>query len=111
MQKKSLLLALSLAFSASVWANDVTINGTGVSLEANKTPINTVKNAQAIAQLPARLQLAVPGKFTVAIAGLSQPPLTVFADDNKTLIGSEADIARLVADGLGLNRGKTGRWA
>lgn len=70
--------------------------------EANKTPINTVKNAQAIAQLPAGLQLAVPGKFTVAIAGLSQPPLTVFADDNKTLIGSEADIARLVADSLGL---------
>lgn len=43
MQKKSLLLALSLAFSATVWANDVTINGTGVSLEANKTPINTAK--------------------------------------------------------------------
>lgn len=38
----------------------------------------------------------------MAIAGLSQPPLTVFADDNKTLIGSEADIARLVADSLGL---------
>lgn len=61
-----------------------------------------MKNARAIAQLPAGLQLAVPGKFTVAIAGLSQPPLTVFADDNKTLIGSEADIARLVADSLGL---------
>lgn len=102
MQKKSVFLALSLAFSATVWANDVTINGTGVSLEANKTPINTAKNPQAIAQLPANLHLAVPGKFTVAIAGLSQPPLTVFADDNKTLIGSEADIARLVADSLGL---------
>ncbi|NHR81509.1 ABC transporter substrate-binding protein [Citrobacter portucalensis] len=102
MQKKSLFLALSLAFSATVWANEVTINGTGVSLEANKAPINTAKNPQAIAQLPANLHLAVPGKFTVAIAGLSQPPLTVFADDNKTLIGSEADIARLVADSLGL---------
>jgi polar amino acid transport system substrate-binding protein len=52
MQKKSVFLALSLAFSATVWANDVTINGTGVSLEANKTPINTAKNPQAIAQLP-----------------------------------------------------------
>jgi ABC-type amino acid transport substrate-binding protein len=26
----------------------------------------------------------------------------VFSDDNKTLLGSEADIARLVADSLGL---------
>ncbi|PLM41185.1 ABC transporter substrate-binding protein, partial [Klebsiella michiganensis] len=30
------------------------------------------------------------------------PPLTVFSDDNKTLLGSEVDIARLVADSLGL---------
>ena len=49
MQKKSVFLALSLAFSATVWANEVTINGTGVSLEANKAPINTAKNPQAIA--------------------------------------------------------------
>lgn len=34
--------------------------------------------------------------------GLNSPPLTVFADDNKTLLGSEADIARLVAESLGL---------
>lgn len=102
MKKSSLILALALAFTPAVWAENVTINGTGVSLEANKTPINTAKNPQAIAQLPASFKPVVPGKFTVAIAGLSQPPLTVFADDNKTLIGSEADIARLVADSLGL---------
>ncbi len=102
MQKSSLILALALAFTPAVWAENININGTGVSLEANKTPINTAKNPQAIAQLPASFKPVVPGKFTVAIAGLSQPPLTVFADDNKTLIGSEADIARLVADSLGL---------
>lgn len=102
MKKSSLILAFALAFTPAVWAENVTINGTGVSLEANKTPINTAKNPQAIAQLPASFKPVVPGKFTVAIAGLSQPPLTVFADDNKTLIGSEADIARLVADSLGL---------
>ncbi|WP_286770272.1 ABC transporter substrate-binding protein, partial [Enterobacter sp. 56-7] len=33
---------------------------------------------------------------------LNQPPLTVFSDDNKTLLGSEVDVARLVADSLGL---------
>lgn len=101
-QKKSLLLALALAVSASSWAQNVTINGTGVSLEANKTPIHTAKNPQAIAQLPKGLHLAVPGKLTVAVAALNSPPLTVFSDDNKTLLGSEVDIARLVADSLGL---------
>jgi polar amino acid transport system substrate-binding protein len=55
---------------------------------------------QAIALLP-KLSLAVPGKFTVAVAALNSPPLTVFADDNKTLLGSEVDIARLVAESLG----------
>jgi len=102
MQKTTLLLALALAFSGLSQASDVTINGTGVSVEANKTPVNTGKNPTAIAQLPAEFHPAVPGKFTVAVAGLNQPPLTVFSDDNKTLLGSEVDIARLVADSLGL---------
>lgn len=104
MQKKSLILALALALaaSASSWAQNVNINGTGVSLEANKAPVHTAKNPQAIALLPKDLHLAVPGKFTVAVAALNSPPLTVFSDDNKTLLGSEVDIARLVADSLGL---------
>lgn len=45
MQKSSLILALALAFSPAVWAENVNINGTGVSLEANKTPVNTAKTA------------------------------------------------------------------
>lgn len=102
MQKKSLLLALALGFSAPLWAQDVNINGTGVSVEANKAPVHTAKNPQAIARLPANYHLAVQGKFTVAVAALNSPPLTVFSDDNKTLLGSEVDIARLVADSLGL---------
>ncbi len=60
------------------------------------------ENPQAIALLPANYHFAVPGKFTVAVAALNSPPLTVFSDDNKTLLGSEVDIARLVADSLGL---------
>lgn len=102
MQKTSLVLALALALSSVALAKEVTINGTGVSLEANKTPVHTVKNARAIALLPQDYHFAVPGKFTVAVAALNSPPLTVFADDNKTLLGSEVDIARLVADSLGL---------
>ena len=102
MQKSTLLLAISLAFTPLAWADSVTINGTGVSLEANKAPINTAKNAKAVAELPKDYRFAQPGKFTVAVAALNSPPLTVFSDDNKTLLGSEVDIARLVADSLGL---------
>ena len=72
MQKTSLILALALAFTPVVRAENVTINGTGVSIEANKTPINTVKNGDAVAQLPKDYRFAVPGKFTVAVAGLNQ---------------------------------------
>ncbi|WP_162870567.1 transporter substrate-binding domain-containing protein, partial [Klebsiella aerogenes] len=43
-----------------------------------------------------------PGKLTVAVAFENSPPLALFAEDNKTLIGSDPDIARLVADSLGL---------
>ncbi|CAI1605429.1 Sulfate starvation-induced protein 7 [Serratia fonticola] len=100
MQKTLLLLALTL--SPAAWAQSVTINGAGVSLEANKAPINTKINPLAVAQLPKGYHFAVPGKFTVAVSALNSPPLTVFAEDNKTLLGSEVDIARLVADSLGL---------
>lgn len=100
MQKTLLLLALAL--SPAAWAQNVTINGTGISLEANQVPINTRTNPQAVAQLPQGYRFAVPGKFTVAVSALNSPPLTVFAEDNKTLLGSEVDVARLVADSLGL---------
>lgn len=102
MQKTPVLLALALTLSSATWAQNVTINGAGVSLEANRTPINTNKNPQAVAQLPKGYRFAVPGKFTVAVSALNSPPLTVFAEDNKTLLGSEVDIARLVANSLGL---------
>ena len=102
MQNKSLIALLLLGMSSAVFAEDVAVNGQNVSVEANKTPINTAKNDAAVAQIPAGHRFAVPGSFTVAVAALNSPPLTVFSDDNKTLLGSEVDIARLVADSLGL---------
>jgi polar amino acid transport system substrate-binding protein len=53
----------------------------------------------------------------VAVAGLNSTAADGFSDDNKTLLGSEVDIARLVADSLGLELNvvptswETGRWA
>jgi hypothetical protein len=63
MQKTSLILALALAFTPAVWAENVNINGTGVSIEANKTPVNTAKNSAAVAQLPKDYRFAVPGNL------------------------------------------------
>lgn len=105
MQKNKKLIALiMLAASGSALADGTSVayNGQRVSLDANKTPIHSSKNPQAVAQLPAGHRFAVPGSFTVAVAAQNSPPLTVFSDDNKTLLGSEVDIARLVADSLGL---------
>ncbi|MDF2913403.1 MAG: transporter substrate-binding protein [Pantoea agglomerans] len=56
MNKTSRLIALLiLAASGHALAEDTSVsyNGQRVSLEANKAPINTVKNPEAIAQLPA----------------------------------------------------------
>ncbi|WP_313376859.1 transporter substrate-binding domain-containing protein, partial [Pantoea sp. CTOTU50773] len=102
MQKKSLIALMLLSLSSAALAEDVAVNGQQISIEANKTPVNTAENPAAVAQIPAGHKFAVPGSFTVAVAALNSPPLTVFSDDNKTLLGSEVDIARLVADSLGL---------
>ncbi|MGA7585517.1 MAG: ABC transporter substrate-binding protein [Rouxiella badensis] len=76
---------------------------TGIDLVANEKPIDTPKSAEAAAKIPADFKFVTPGTLTVAIAVLgSSPPFGTYARDNKTIIGSEADIARLVADGLGL---------
>ncbi len=74
----------------------------GIDLQANRQPIHAEKNPAAIALIPANFHFAVPGKLTVAVAFENSPPLALFAEDNKTLIGSDPDIARLVADSLGL---------
>ncbi len=75
----------------------------GVNLTANEIPVDVAKNAAAAAKIPADYKFVTPGTLTVAIPGTgSEPPFAVLARDNKTIIGSETDIARLVADGLGL---------
>ncbi|KTR80881.1 transporter substrate-binding domain-containing protein [Leucobacter chromiiresistens] len=44
-----------------------------------------------------------PGRLTVAILGAGAPPTSFFAeDDAQTIIGSDADFASLISEGLGL---------
>ncbi|OEY94047.1 ABC transporter substrate-binding protein [Acinetobacter qingfengensis] len=70
-------------------------------LQANLTPINAPQNPEAIRKIPKDFKFVNPGYFTVAaIAGA--PPLSVLGPDNKTYVGTEIDIARLIADSLGL---------
>ncbi|MCW6031431.1 ABC transporter substrate-binding protein [Pantoea sp. JK] len=68
----------------------------------NETPINIAANPQAIAKIPAGFHFVNPGYLTVATTSMNSPPIGLWASDNKTLIGSDPDIARLLADSLGL---------
>ncbi|MFF5791914.1 transporter substrate-binding domain-containing protein [Paeniglutamicibacter sp. NPDC012692] len=61
--------------------------------------IRSTKDDKLAASVPAAL--AQDGKLTVATSAGSVP-LTFHASDNATLIGTETDIAQLVADKLGL---------
>ncbi|WP_318385592.1 transporter substrate-binding domain-containing protein [Enterobacter sp.] len=74
----------------------------GIDLAANETPLHTARDEAAIAKIPARFKFVEPGTLTVAISALNSPPLALLASDNRTRIGSDPDIARLLADSLGL---------
>jgi polar amino acid transport system substrate-binding protein len=62
--------------------------------------VHTDKDDDAAALLPA--DVAADGKLTVGVVGTGEPPLGFLADDNSTVVGSEVDIASLVAESLGL---------
>ncbi|MFC0674423.1 transporter substrate-binding domain-containing protein [Brachybacterium hainanense] len=62
--------------------------------------IRSTADASVAALLPA--EVSASGVLRVGINGTSSAPLSFLADDNTTYIGSEIDVARLVADKLGL---------
>ncbi|SET46218.1 ABC transporter substrate-binding protein [Thorsellia anophelis] len=80
----------------------ITIDGQEISLENNKVPIRAKTNEAAINAISPEFRFANQGALTVAVAGLNSPPLYMFAEDNRTLVGSEVDMAQLIADSLGL---------
>lgn len=92
---KYTLLAL-LTFSAAVFAQPT------VDLRANEKPLPVTRDEKAIANIPASYRFVEPGTLTVAISALNSPPLALLASDNRTRIGSDPDIARLLAGSLGL---------
>jgi polar amino acid transport system substrate-binding protein len=62
--------------------------------------VSTTADDAAKALVPAAV--SADGKLTVGIVGAGDPPLAFLAEDNSTVVGSEVDIASLVAQSLGL---------
>ena len=72
----------------------------GIDTSGTQELIRAEADEQVAALLPA--EIAESGVLRVGINGTSSAPLSFLADDNQTYIGSEIDVARIVADKLGL---------
>lgn len=83
-------------------ASDLEAAAEAAGLEVDTTPdqdrVRTTESQEAIDLLPAAF--ADTDTFTVAVSAYVAP-LSFLADDEKTPIGNETDIAQLVADALG----------
>lgn len=73
-----------------------------LDLRANERPLPVTRDDNAISKIPPNYRFVEPGVLTVAISALNSPPLALLASDNRTRIGSDPDIARLLAGSLGL---------
>ncbi|MBB3083749.1 ABC transporter substrate-binding protein [Geodermatophilus sabuli] len=62
--------------------------------------VRTDEDPDAAGLVPATI--AEDGVLRVGVVGSGEPPLGFLADDNATVVGSEVDIASLVADSVGL---------
>jgi len=98
---KRLLIAALLLLTGCTAAPAQVATDTGVNTSAEQNRVTTTKNEAAAALLPAKVRergtLIVGAGF-----GSGNVPLGFLADDNKTPIGLEVDIAYLVAEALGL---------
>jgi len=63
--------------------------------------IRAEKDEAAIKAIAPGFKFVNPGKFTVAINPWD-PPIATYATDAKTVVGTDPDIAQLLADSLGL---------
>jgi len=79
----------------------------------NTAVLKGTLDPKAQALIPAGYRFVTPGAFTVATHP-GQLPLADYGADSKDVVGIEPDIARLIADALGLKLVivpvPTGRW-
>ena len=83
-----------------------TASHASIDLKANEQPLPVTVDQQAVAKIPANYKFVEPGTLTVAISALNSPALALLASDNRTRIGSDPDIARLLAGSLGITSGR-----
>lgn len=74
--------------------------GTAINTSPEQNRVRSKKVDAIAAKVPAAISAG--GKLTVGLSAEGSPPLAFRADDDRTLIGVEPDIAQLVADVLGL---------
>lgn len=74
--------------------------GHTVNTSPDQQRIRAPKDDALAAEVPAAIRAR--GTLVVGLDGKGTPPLTFHADDDRTIIGIEPDIAQLVADTLGL---------
>jgi polar amino acid transport system substrate-binding protein len=109
----ALPLAAALLLSACTSSADIEESARSTSASSSGAPavqvdtnpqqagrVHTTEDPAAAALLPAGV--ADDGKLTVGVVGNGEPPLAFLAEDNSTVVGSEVDVASLVAESLGL---------
>jgi polar amino acid transport system substrate-binding protein len=102
------LLLSACSSSADIEADRQAVTsdaGAATALTVDTSPeqadrVSTDEDPAAAALVPAAI--AADGKLTVGVVGTGEPPLGFLADDNTTVVGSEVDVAALVAESLGL---------
>nr|WP_052478897.1 ABC transporter substrate-binding protein [Kibdelosporangium sp. MJ126-NF4]CEL21127.1 Periplasmic binding protein [Kibdelosporangium sp. MJ126-NF4]CTQ96308.1 Periplasmic binding protein [Kibdelosporangium sp. MJ126-NF4] len=103
MRRIALLLVSVVALSACGGPADAgkpEQNNAGVNTSPDQKRIRATRNDQIAAKLPQTIRDR--GELVVGVDGKGSPPLTFRADDDRTPIGVETDIAQLAADTLGL---------
>ncbi|MEV6872203.1 ABC transporter substrate-binding protein [Amycolatopsis sp. NPDC051128] len=104
MRLKTLLLASVFALAAcgspEAATNTPADRPGGVDITANQNRIRAQQVDAIAALVPAGIRAR--GTLVVGTTGNGTPPLSFRADDDKTVIGVEPDLAQLVADVLGL---------
>ena len=104
MRLRTLLLASVFALAAcgspEAATNAPADQPGGVNITANQNRVRAQKVDAIAALVPADIRTR--GTLVVGTTGNGTPPLSFRADDDKTVIGVEPDLAQLVADVLGL---------
>lgn len=96
-------MVLTAGLGLSACADPVNVDAAANSefnLGPEQNPVRSEANPELVAAVPDAI--AADGMLTVGSLVTPTPPLVMMATDNATPIGSEIDLARLVADKLGL---------